>query len=161
MQSAPTRKPRRGRLWPLHPVVLLRSTGRCITTAPPIHLDPSTSVCSSSGLPAHLRASTSGQHLRLYLHLCLECTCLHHRPLELPPATPASTVVAPATSLKSALRRRRLPRRAKSPLHHVVLRRWLSRRPATSTTPPWKTFLRASKSSWVRFSKWASCYHLV
>jgi hypothetical protein len=63
----------------------------------------------------------------------------------------ASTVVAPATSLESALHRRRLPRRAKSPLHHVVLRRWLSRRPAASTAPPWKTFLRASKSSWVHF----------
>jgi hypothetical protein len=40
-------------MWLLHPVVLLRSTGRCTTTAPPIHLDPSTSssVRSSSGLP--------------------------------------------------------------------------------------------------------------
>jgi hypothetical protein len=34
---------------------------------------PSTnsSIPSSSGLPAHLSASTIGQHLRLYLHLCL------------------------------------------------------------------------------------------
>jgi hypothetical protein len=65
------RKPRRGRLWPLHPVVLLRSTGRCTTTTPPIHLGPSisSSVCSSSGLPAHLSVSTSGQHQGLYLHL--------------------------------------------------------------------------------------------
>jgi hypothetical protein len=31
----------------------------------------STNISSSSGLPAHLSASTSGQHLRLYLRLCL------------------------------------------------------------------------------------------
>jgi hypothetical protein len=43
------------------------------SSAPPIHLDPSasSSVRSSSGLPAHLSDSTSGQHLRLYLHLLL------------------------------------------------------------------------------------------
>ncbi len=41
------------------------------------------------------------------------------------PAPPASTVVAPATSLESALRQRRPPHRAMSLLHHVVLRRWL------------------------------------
>jgi hypothetical protein len=59
--------------WPLHLVVLIQSTGRCTTMAPPIHLDPSTSssVRSSSGLPTHLNASTSGQHLGLYLHLRL------------------------------------------------------------------------------------------
>jgi hypothetical protein len=40
---------------------------------PPIHLNPSTniSVRSSSGLLARLSVRTSGQHLRLYLHLCL------------------------------------------------------------------------------------------
>jgi hypothetical protein len=63
------------KLWLLHPVVLLRSTGRCTTTIPPTHLDSrsstSISVCSSSGLPAHLSVSISGQHLRLYLHLRL------------------------------------------------------------------------------------------
>jgi hypothetical protein len=52
------------RPWMLHPVVHLRSTGRCTTTAPPIQPDSrnitSTSVSSSSGLPAHLSASTSG-----------------------------------------------------------------------------------------------------
>jgi hypothetical protein len=46
-----------------------------ITTAPPIHLDSCTStsisVHSSSGLPAHLSASTSGERLRLYIHLHL------------------------------------------------------------------------------------------
>jgi hypothetical protein len=44
MQSAPTRKPRRGRLWLLHPVVLPQCTGRCTTTAPPIHLNSCTST---------------------------------------------------------------------------------------------------------------------
>jgi hypothetical protein len=153
MPSAPTRNPRRGRLWLLHPVVLLWSTRWCTTMAPPIHLGPSTSisVCSSSGLPARLSASTSGQHLRLYLHLHLWCACLHHPPLELPPATPASTMVAQAISLGSAPRRRRLPHRATSSLHHVVRRGWPSPRLVASTTPPWKIFLRASKSSRVRF----------
>jgi hypothetical protein len=67
------RKPRRGRLWLLHLVVLLQSTGQCTTTVLPIHLNPSTSISvrSSSGLPAHLSVSTSGKHLRLYLHLRL------------------------------------------------------------------------------------------
>jgi hypothetical protein len=40
-------------------------------THPNSHSNTSTSVSCSSGLPTHLRASTSGQHLRLYLHLCL------------------------------------------------------------------------------------------
>jgi hypothetical protein len=42
-------------------------------TAPPTHPDShsSTSVNHRSGLPAHLNASSSGQHLRLYLHLQL------------------------------------------------------------------------------------------
>jgi hypothetical protein len=44
------------------------------------------------------------QHLKLYLHLRLWCACLHHRPLEPPPAPPASTVVTQATSLGSAPR---------------------------------------------------------
>jgi hypothetical protein len=96
MQSTPTRKPRRGRLWQFHPVVLLRSTEWCTTMAPPTHLasdsNINTSVSSGSGLPAHLNISTSGQHLGLYLHLRMCCTCLRHRLLELPPATPASTV---------------------------------------------------------------------
>jgi hypothetical protein len=35
------------------------------------HHGTSINVRSSSGLPAHLSASTSGQDLRLYLHLCL------------------------------------------------------------------------------------------
>jgi hypothetical protein len=48
---------------------------RCTTTVPPTHLNShsstSISIRSSSGLPAHLSVSTSGQHLRLYLQLCL------------------------------------------------------------------------------------------
>jgi hypothetical protein len=44
-------------------------------TAPPTHPDShsstNTSVNHRSGLPAHLNASSSGQHLRLYLHLHL------------------------------------------------------------------------------------------
>jgi hypothetical protein len=75
MQSVPTKKLGRGRLWLLHPIVLPRSTGRCTTTAPPIHFDSCTStsisVRSSSGLPAHLSASTSEQRPRPYLHLHL------------------------------------------------------------------------------------------
>jgi hypothetical protein len=55
------REPRRGRLWQLHLVVLLRSTERCTTTAPPIHPNSRSSTITS----------TSGQHLRLYLHLRL------------------------------------------------------------------------------------------
>jgi hypothetical protein len=151
----PTRKPRRGRLWLLCPVVLPRSTGRCTTTAPPIHLDRCTSisisVCNSSGLPAHLSISISGQRLRLYLHLHLCCACLHPRPLEPPPTTSASTVVTRATSLGSAPRRRRMPLRATSPIRHVVRRRWPLRRPAVSTTLPWRIFPGAIKSSWVHF----------
>jgi hypothetical protein len=66
---------KRGRLWLLHLVVLLRSTRQCTTTAPPTHLDSSNntsiSIHSSSGLPTHLSASPSGQHLRLYFLLRL------------------------------------------------------------------------------------------
>jgi hypothetical protein len=65
--------------------------------------------------------------------------------------TPASTVVARATSLTSAPCRRRVPCRAMSALHHVVCRRWPWQRLTASTTLPWRMFLRASKSSWVRF----------
>jgi hypothetical protein len=151
MQSALTRKIRRGRLWQLHPVVLCRSTGRCTPMAPPTHIVSrsitSTSVnSSSSGLPGHLSAHISGQHQRLYLHLHL---C--HRPLESPPTTPASTVVSRATSHDSAPRRRRMSLRAMSLIHHVVRRRWPLQRPTASTTPPWRIFPRAIKSSWVRF----------
>jgi hypothetical protein len=73
--TAPTRKQRRGRLWQLHPVVLLQSIRRCTTIAPPTHPDShssaSTSISRSSGLSTELSANTSGQHLRLYLHLRL------------------------------------------------------------------------------------------
>jgi hypothetical protein len=75
VHSAPTRKPRRGRLWLFHLVVLLQSTRWCTTTTPPTQLDnhtsTSTSVNNSSGLPAHLSVSTNGQRLRLCLHLRL------------------------------------------------------------------------------------------
>jgi hypothetical protein len=149
MQSTLTRKIRRGRLWQLHPVVLCQSTGRCTPMAPPTHIISrsitSTSI-SSSGLPTHLSTHISGQHLRLYLHLRL---C--HRPLEPPPATPASIVVSRATSHDSAPRRRRMSLRATSLIHHVVRRRWPLQRLAASTTPPWRIFPRAIKSSWVRF----------
>jgi hypothetical protein len=76
MPSAPTRKPRRGRLWLLRSAVLPRSTGRCTTTTPLIHLDSSTSISvrSSSGLPAHLSTNISGQHLRLHLRLLAPLT---------------------------------------------------------------------------------------
>jgi hypothetical protein len=74
-----------------------------------------------------------------------------HRPLRPPLAPPASTVVALATSLESAPRRRRMPRKATSLIHHVVRRRWSLQRPAASTTLPWRIFLTSSKSSRVRF----------
>jgi hypothetical protein len=155
MQSVPTRKPRRGRLWQLHLKVLPRSTGRCTTTTPPTHhasrIIINTSVNSSSGLPTHLSTNTSRQHPRLYLHLRLCCACLRHRPLKPPPATPASTAVARATSLKSAPRQRRTSPRATSLTRHMVRRRWPLRRPTVSTTPLWRTLPRASKSSRLRF----------
>jgi hypothetical protein len=105
---------------------------------------------STSGLLAHLSASTSGQHLRLYLHLCLSYACLRHRPLKQPLTTPTSIVVARATSLKSASRQRMLLR-STSPIRHVVCRRWPLQRSTVSTTPPCRIFPRVSKSSWVRF----------
>jgi hypothetical protein len=111
----------------------------------------STSVSSSSGPTAHLSASTSRQHSGLYLHHRQCCICLCHRPLEPPPATPASIVVARATSLRSAPHQRRMPLMATSLTHHVVHRRWPLQRPVASTTPLWRTFLRASKSSRVCF----------
>jgi hypothetical protein len=56
-------------------VVLLQTTGWCITmtplTQPNHHSSTSTSVSRSSGLLSHLNTHTSGQHLRLYLHLHL------------------------------------------------------------------------------------------
>jgi hypothetical protein len=154
MQSVPTKKLRRGRLWQLCPKVLPRCTGWCTTTAPPTHLANHTSIntniSSSSALPSHLSANTSRQHLRLYLHLRLCCTCLCHRPLEPTLATPISTMVARATLLESALHRRRMPLRATSPIRHVVRRRWPLQRLAASTTPR-RTFLRVSKSSRICF----------
>jgi hypothetical protein len=108
-------------------------------------------VFDSSGLPTYLSASTSRQHPGLYLHHRQCCACLCHRPLEPPLATPASTVVAQAASLESAPRQRRTPLKATSPTHHVVHRRCPLQRPAASTTPLWRTFPRASKSSRVCF----------
>jgi hypothetical protein len=80
MQSALTRKPKRGRLWPLHPVVLLRSTRWCTTMAPPIHLAPSASISvhSSSGSPPQ------HQHQRA-------------APRALPPPPPVTRLPAPPT----------------------------------------------------------------
>jgi hypothetical protein len=49
MQSAPTGKQRRGRLWLLHLVVLPQSTRRCTTTTPPIHLNR----CTSTNINVH------------------------------------------------------------------------------------------------------------
>jgi hypothetical protein len=46
---------------------------------------------------------------------------------------------------------KKMPCRATSPIHHVVRRRWPLPRPAASTTPSWKIFLRVSKFLWVRF----------
>jgi hypothetical protein len=154
MRSMPTRKPRRGRLWQLHPIVLLQGTRQYTITAPPNRLASSsttTSTSSSSGLPAHLSASTSRQHPGLYLHHHQYHACLRHRQLEPLPATPASTMVARATSLESAPRQRRTPLRTMSLIHHVVHRRWPLQRPTVSTTPLWKTFSRVSQYSWVRF----------
>jgi hypothetical protein len=148
MRSAPTRRQKRGRLWQLRPVVLPRGTRQCTIMAP---LTCLTSISSSSGLPAHLSASTSKQHLRLYPHLRLRYACLRHRPLDPPLATPASIVVARATSLESAPRQRKTPLRAMPLIRHVVHRRWSLQRPIASTTPLWRTFSRMSKSSWVRF----------
>jgi hypothetical protein len=71
--------------------------------------------------------------------------------LPVPPTTPASTVVAQATLLESAPHRRRMPLRATSHTHHVVCRRWPLQRSVVSTTPPWRIFLRVSKSSQVCF----------
>jgi hypothetical protein len=126
---------------------------RCTTTAPPTHLTSrssiNTSVRSNSALPAHLSAHTSSQHPRLYLRLC--CAYLHHRPLEPPPATPTSTVVAQATSLEIAPRRRRMPLRATSLICHAVHRRRPLQRLVASTTPLWRTLQRVSKSSRVCF----------
>jgi hypothetical protein len=150
MRFASTRKPRRRRLWQLHPEVLPESTERCTITALPTHLASRSSISSSHGFCTHLSASTSRQHPRLYHHLRLCCFCLRHRLLELPPVTPASTVVARATSLESAPRQRRTPLRATSPIRHVVHRRWSMQRPGASTTPLW-TFQRVSKSSRVCF----------
>jgi hypothetical protein len=128
-------------------------TGWCTTTIPPTHLVSitTTSASSHSGFPAHLSASISRRHLGLYLHHRPCHTCLRHRPLEPPPAIPASTMAARATSRESAPCPRRTSLRATSPIHHVVRRRWMLPRPAASTTPLWKTFLRASQSSWVHF----------
>jgi hypothetical protein len=88
---------------------------------------------------------------RVYLHHRPCHACMHHRPLEPPLAIPASTVAVRATSRESAPRPRRTLLRATSPIHHVVRRRWLLPRPVVSTTPLWKTFPRASQSSWVHF----------
>jgi hypothetical protein len=56
----PTRRPRRGRPWQLHLVVLLQSTRWCTPTAPltTTTTSISTIIISSSGLPAHLSIST-------------------------------------------------------------------------------------------------------
>jgi hypothetical protein len=155
MQSVPTRKPRRGSMWLLHLEVLPRCTGWCTTTAPPTHLTNCSSIntntSSNSGIPTHLSTSTSRQHPMLYLHLCLCCVCLWHRPLEPHLATPASIVVARATLLESGPHQRRPLLRATSPIRHMVRRRWLLQRLTTSTTPPWRTFQRANKSSRVCF----------
>jgi hypothetical protein len=133
MRSTPTWKQRSGRLCQLYPTVLLQGIRRCTITAPPTHhvSSSSTSGNNSSGLPGHLSASTSMQHPELYLHHHQCRTCLCHRPLEPPPATPASTVTAQATSLMNAPRPRRTPLRAMSPIHHVVRRRWLLQRLAS------------------------------
>jgi hypothetical protein len=135
--------------------VLPQSTGQCTITAPSTHLASHRSISSSIGLPAHLSASTSRQHLRLCIHLHLCCACLCHRQLEPPPVTPASTVVAWTASLEgtleSAPHRRRMPLRTTSPIRHVVRRMWLLQRPTASTTPLWRTFPRASKSSQICF----------
>jgi hypothetical protein len=153
MRSAPTRKQRNVRLWQLRPAVLLQGTRwRTITDQPTRLISSiSTSGSNSSGLPTHLSASTSRQHLGLYLHHHQWRTCLCHRPLEPPLATPASIVVARVTSLESAPHPRRTLLRAMPPIHHVVRKRWLLQRPAVSTTPLWKTFPRASQSSRVSF----------
>jgi hypothetical protein len=152
-QSARTRKQRRRRLWQLCSVVLLRSTGRCTTTAPPTHIashsNINTNVTSNNGLHANLSASTNGQHLRFYLNLHSCCACLHHRPLEPPLATLASTMVARVTSLESAPHRRRISLRAMSLTCHMVHRRWSLQRLVASTIRPWKMFPRASMSSLV------------
>jgi hypothetical protein len=107
--------------------------------APLTHLANSSSPASAAtvGSP-HLSASTSRQHPWLYLHHCQCGACLRYRPLEPPSATPASIVVARATSLGSAPLQRRMSLRATSVIHHVVHRRWLLQRSATSTTPLWK-----------------------
>jgi hypothetical protein len=95
-----------------------------------LHLPTSPATAASTlappaavGSPTHLSAHTSRQHLRFYPHLRLCHACQCHRPLEPSPATPASTVVAQATSLESAPHQRRLPLRATSPIHHMVQRR--------------------------------------
>jgi hypothetical protein len=149
MLSAHTRMQRRGRPQLLRPTVLLPGTGRCTTTAPPTCLisSTSTSVSSNSGFPAHLSTSISRRLLGLYLHHRSCCVCLCHRSPKQPPALPASIVATQATSRESAPHPRRTPLRATSSIHHVVHKRWLLPRPATSTTPLWKTFLSVSKSS--------------
>jgi hypothetical protein len=118
---------------------------------PPTHLVSSTSTSSHSGFSVHHSASISRRHLGLYLHHRPFHACLWHRPLEPPLAIPAPTVAARATSRECAPRLRRTPLRPTSTIHHVVRRSWLLPRPATSTTPLWKTFLRASQSSRVCF----------
>jgi hypothetical protein len=113
-----------------------RSNRWCTTTVPHTHLASHSSINTSSGLPAHLSASTSGQCLRIYLHLYLCYVCLSHRLLEPSPATPTSTVVARATSLESTLHRRRMLLKATSLTSHVVRIRWLLQRLAVSTIQP-------------------------
>jgi hypothetical protein len=116
---------------------------------PPPH--PPTShanhTSSSSGLPAHLSVHTSRQHRRLCLHHRLCCVYWHHLLPGLPPATPASIIVAQATLLESALLQRRTQLKAPSILHLRANRGWSLLERVVSTTPPWRRFPRASKSS--------------
>jgi hypothetical protein len=146
IRSVHTRKVRRGRSWQLHPTVPLRSTGWCtlLLTPPTSHANHTS---SSSGLPAHLSVHTSRQHRRLCLHHRLCCVYWHHLLPGLPPATPASIIVAQATLLESALLQRRTQLKAPSILHLRANRGWSLLERVVSTTPPWRRFPRASKSS--------------